>query len=191
MTDTRIPEAIKFWNNLESIKEMAIQWANNPWKAHHEDLISKWVGEADSVADLGCGPGRYSLKLLGQYDIYQGFDGSLAMLDLAKESNPEVSFSCVDIFNFSPDETFDLVLMIDVAQHQLDPLNCIERMLKLWRAKRYIFSLITAREGEELLLTTIVPQSKFDEFIKTLNIKQLYSEPYDGEEKFTWNLVEL
>jgi len=155
-----IPAAQELWNN--EIHSLTDTWANMPSKLIHENMVANWVGEVGSVADLGCGIGRYAAALKGQFKAYHGYDITAPMIQAARatyDTVPEVSFSLVDIFSFQVNTHYDVVLMIDVAQHQKDPMTAVERMLQLWNADRYIFSMLIGDHKEELLHSTVVPIS--------------------------------
>lgn len=142
MTIQALEEAVKVW---QAPADMVGMWAKSEVKARHEKLIASWVDEYDPniVADLGCGAGRFANVL--DFEEYYGFDGSSAMLALAgagtASKHPacqQLAFSLADIFNFSSERSYDALLMIDVAQHQNEPIDAILRVIDLWIAKPHV-----------------------------------------------------
>ena len=62
-----LPKAVEIWNDPGA---MIAEWERDESKRKHENLVGYWVGRARSVADLGCGAGRYA-KIL-DYSEYLG-----------------------------------------------------------------------------------------------------------------------
>jgi len=187
-----LEEAVKVWN---APRDMATMWEQSEIKQRHEKMITDWVDkfDPDIVADLGCGVGRYIDLLTPNLIEYYGYDGSSEMLDIAYhfKSNPKkIHLSIADIFNFSSDRNYDAVIMIDVAQHQNDPVGAILRMMDLWNAKRYFVSLIVGDFREDLFASTVVPFTELLNITDVHTIKRMYTERY-GVERFAWMLVEL
>jgi 2-polyprenyl-3-methyl-5-hydroxy-6-metoxy-1,4-benzoquinol methylase len=151
-------------------------WDEMPSKLLHEEMVAKWVGQVDSVVDLGCGVGRYATALRGQYKTYQGYDITPAMITVAQAAHDgrlDVEFALVDVFNFQVDRHYDVALMIDVAQHMTRPLEAVQKMMGLWSADRYIFSVLVGDIKEELLHSTVIPISWLLGGIRDLDVRIL------------------
>lgn len=170
--------------------DMLAEWESSQSKAAQEQLIAGLVGEAGKVADLGCGNGRYAGVI--NYITYTGFDGSAAMIQAAKERNPNVEFALVDIFRFQSDESYDTVLLIDVAYHQTEPVEAVLAILHNWFAQRYFITLLLGHERQELLNSTIVSFNEMLELhkqpgfiVQRTHIQRIANEDFD------WLLLEI
>lgn len=102
---------------------------DSPWKA---EQILKMIERNDihpkSVAEIGCGVGEIlnSLHKKMPEDVnFQGFDISPDAINLAKERAKErLSFRLENLIEVQ--ETFDLLLMIDVFEHVEDYIGFIK-----------------------------------------------------------------
>lgn len=178
--------AYLIWHNPQ---EMLDEWEHSADKHLQEKTVAEFVGHCGKLVDLGCGDGRLAATL--DYDSYQGYDGSHLMLVAAKQRNPELSFALIDIFRFQSDEIYDTVLLLDVAIHQMDPLAAIDIILRNWKAKRYIISILVGSVHEELLNSVVISYDELQSFlVNQHNANKILSESIKGE-KFTWNLIEF
>lgn len=177
-----LPEALEVWVNP---KAMLAEWSVSPSKANHEALVAEWVGRAGAVADLGCGPARYADVL---DCTYQGFDSSVAMASAARERGHNVSVA--DIFSFSPGQSYNVVLLIDVAYHQEDPVSAVLRVLELWDASRYLFTLLVGNAHERLLNSVVVSFMETVPLFQRCRVRRLWIEHPSKAEPFAWVLVE-
>lgn len=145
-------ELIKLWNELES-------------KRRQEQLISEFV-YGGPVADLGCGVGRYFDALFVE-EGYMGYDVSPQMIQFARELHPKDAdkFACVDIFNFQPDQSYNNLICIDVVHHTNQPVDAILRIMQLWKAVNYHFTLLVGDHREDLFNSTVV---EFTDFLRLL-----------------------
>jgi len=74
---------------------------------------------ATTLLDIGCGGGKNVLNLKRQFNV-TGLDLSTAMLEQAKELNPECTFIQDDMRSCRLGRAFDAVLMDDAIAH----MNC-------------------------------------------------------------------
>lgn len=99
---------------------------DNPMIAIDEMYFPETIGTIDGlkVLDLGCGSGRYSLKLAQNNAIVTGIDLSEGMLEKArhKTSKYNINFIKHDIQQNLPfaDKSFDLVISSLVFEHIKD-----------------------------------------------------------------------
>ncbi|MHA2136337.1 MAG: methyltransferase domain-containing protein [Candidatus Thorarchaeota archaeon] len=162
-------DARSIWDDPDTMLE---EWENSENKRLIEELVAEWVideykGLGPSmdypIADLGCGNGRLAQELDLDPNEYYGFDASQAMIARARERCPVYSFSMVDIFNYSSDRHYDTVVLMDVAYHQNLPIEAVMRVMQLWTAEYYVYTLLVGVEREELLVSTVEPlTSLFD-----------------------------
>lgn len=172
---------------------MIENWGVDPSKIARESKIADWVGPVGSIADLGCGSGR--MGMVTDFQNYEGFDLSLPMLAAAHHTfkgRENMAFTIADVFEFSPDQRYDVVLLYDVAVHQKDPIAAIMRILSLWEADRYIFTLLVGNVREELLLSTVVSFSEVAKMVQILGLASFRSVIREqSQEKFFWVLFEV
>lgn len=183
-----LQNALDLWNQPNELINM---WAGSNDKLAEEQTVKKFIGPIvpGDLLDLGCGVGRYSKVL--DYQTYHGFDQSAAMIEAAKQNQiPNANLAVVDIFNYSHSVVYDLAILIDVAIHQNEPLKAVERIMRLWQAKRYIFSLVIGPEHEDLYSTTVVGAIEFLTGLSSLGrVRQALYQPVKGEQ-FVWGLFD-
>lgn len=190
-----LKRAAKLWDDPKAVRAMLDQWDEDAYKLRYEQQVSAWVGEVGKIADLGCGSGRYARQL--QCTEYYGYDGSVHMITAAKEKQSAgefshinvVEFSLADVLNYGSDRHYDVVLFLDVAQHQDEPAESVMIMLRNFSADRYIFSVLVGNVREDLLMMTVIPMSEFLDLLDNLDCTRFYVERY-GNYKFARIVVE-
>ena len=112
------------------------------------EIVQKTDGfSAFSVLDIGCGTGVLSQMLCKHVDQVTGIDPSIASVKIGREytrSCGNVSFSCVTIQEFRPDETnlYDMAIahmVLHSIANLSDALNVIAASLK--HEGTFIFSI--------------------------------------------------
>lgn len=92
------------------------------------------------ITDFGCGTGRFIdilKKEIPQFNLnnYLGMDTSKAMLDLAESKNPNVKFlnfeNNENIYPVFDNDKFDILVCLDVLQHQNKPITFINELMSL------------------------------------------------------------
>jgi len=98
--------------------------------------------EGRAVLDLGCGSGRYSVEFAKRgAERVVGIDFAESMIRLAEaialdqDVNNICEFNVGDLFEYQPQERFDLVLSIGVFDYIESPLSLLEKMRSLSRGK--------------------------------------------------------
>ena len=178
-----LEEAKKIWGNPE---EMIQDWKESKDKKRQEMIILNIAGKVEFLADLGCGSGRFVDVM--DFDLYHGYDQSSQMIGIAKETfadRSDVVFHCVDILKFQSDNKYDLAISVDVAIHQDDPIEFIKRLLKIWKAKRFLFTLLCGEEAENLFNSNVCAYEDIPE-----EWKIVYSERIK-DVKFDWVVFEV
>lgn len=178
---------VQLWNDPDP---MIKDWDVQPHKVRIEQLVAYWVGFVGPVADLGCGPGRLVDALHIPQGQYFGFDGSTAMIDRAKAMHPECSFAVADMFQYSSDRKYEVVVLLDVAPHQSDPLESVLQVMKLWDAKRYVFTILVGAMHEELYMSVVVALDELMDVLERVRLHRMYMERV-GDEKFAWMLLDV
>ena len=88
-----------------------------PYCEHVTRLIRQYARrEVHSLLNMGCGGGKNVFNLKQQFDV-TGLDISPAMLDLARQLNPECRFVQADMRTFSLPERFDAILIDDAIAY--------------------------------------------------------------------------
>jgi SAM-dependent methyltransferase len=86
---------------------------------HVTHLIRQYARrDARSLLNVGCGGGKNAFNLKRNFQV-TGLDISPAMLDLARQLNPECRFLQGDMRDFSLDEQFDAVLIDDAICYMI------------------------------------------------------------------------
>ena len=95
------------------------------------------------VLEFGCGEGLF-LDQLRQRGItfacLTGIDLRQDALDRARRLLPEYRFEWVDLFEFDPEEPFDLVIASEVFEHLREPEPYLERLVKLG-SRHFLFTV--------------------------------------------------
>jgi len=74
--------------------------------------------EVKTLLNLGCGGGHHGYTLKKHFEV-SGVDASGAMLGLARQLNPEVTYSVGDMRNVRLGKTFDAVAIFDSINYML------------------------------------------------------------------------
>ncbi len=182
-----LPKATALFQDNDRVRTMMGEWEESQSKLAHDVLIGDWVGDAESVADLGCGVGRLVSHL--QAKDYVGFDNSVAMLVIARETYPDFTFIERNIFEGSS-RSFDVAVIYAVVQHCGSPLDAVRILMEKWDAQRYIFSFLVGDLWEDLYLSTVVNFGKLLVFLDSVRLHRVHVEKH-GPERFGWVIMEV
>jgi trans-aconitate 2-methyltransferase len=83
------------------------------------DLVQRIpLAHAESGADIGCGPGNSTEVLRERYPQARivGIDSSADMIDAARRRLPDIAFEIVDIRDWRPERSLDVILANAVLQ---------------------------------------------------------------------------
>jgi predicted TPR repeat methyltransferase len=76
----------------------------------------------DRVLDLGCGAGRFALRVGRDAGMYVGVDASAAMIEVARSKCPDLNFVVADLIDFvSKPSTWDVILLMGNVLDCLHP----------------------------------------------------------------------
>ena len=137
----------------------------NPWNYYSNSFFNYTFGSFyenkkilellnknnNSVLDVGCASGyllRYLLKNISGFNTknYLGVDISKSAIEFAKKKYGITNFKVLDNENLSFNESalYDIVYSRDTIQHQVNPIQFINNLLKL--SKNYIVLRLRTRD---------------------------------------------
>jgi rhamnosyltransferase len=105
-------------------------------------LLPEKVGRA---LDLGCGSGETSghLKKIGKFQWVCGVEGSPDAAILARQKLDEVLEGDIEKIGYPfPDESFDLILTLDILEHLVDPWSTLQELYRLLKPGGVIIASI-------------------------------------------------
>lgn len=107
------------------------------------------------ILDVGCGAGFLSNPLGRTYQV-TGIDQSASSLAVAERHRPEgsqVTYLAGDAYQLPfSDQTFDVVMAMDILEHLADPRACVREMARVLRPGGKIFFHTFNRTPEAALL---------------------------------------
>lgn len=99
-----------------------------------EEILPLLPEHAERVLDLGCGSGETSgyLKKINRFGWVCGVEGSLAAAEVAKTKLDKVLVGDIEKINFDmPNESLDLILVLDILEHLVDPWTILTKLRAL------------------------------------------------------------
>jgi ubiquinone/menaquinone biosynthesis C-methylase UbiE len=89
-------------------------------------------GDGLRLLDVGCGTGHHLARLRQRGFVVAGVDGSSEMLTCARLNDPDADLHCADVDDLPfPNESFDIVLCIEVLRYLPRPACCIREMARV------------------------------------------------------------
>ncbi len=136
-------------SNMAWFRE-AVGDVDHPVRVIIRDFL-KSFDQQISLLDLGCGPCiEYEGYRKDSINVdYTGVDSSEFLLQTAKIRNPEMKVILSDFQTNLEDESFDVVLVRHILEHQEDFTRVIKEAVRL--SKRYVI-VVTFREGKETII---------------------------------------
>jgi SAM-dependent methyltransferase len=128
--DTSSTAALSDWDDLLRLqvelfapRELEFLGAFLPWR------------KAADILDVGCGNGLYTAALRSGFPkkSYMGIDLSEGLIERARLCDREMSYEVADLFDFTPNRQFDLVIMRFLVQHLSDFAAVLDRCSRLLR----------------------------------------------------------
>jgi SAM-dependent methyltransferase len=117
------------WRQWESMK------IHGPMSRHVRRLVFNACGSLSfsSVLDVGCGPGIFLAELHRRYPSARlaGVDISEEGVALARRNLPSAGFSVCDIARQTPAGSFDLITLVDVAEHIEDDCAAFKNLASI------------------------------------------------------------
>jgi SAM-dependent methyltransferase len=149
----------------------------------------------DSLADIGCGDGRFLLEVRKRYPEVDllGIDYSERAIDMANAMNPGIKYESQDIIENSVNEQFEVVTLIEVLEHI--PPN---------KLSEFIESIVEILDGGGILILTVPHNNKpvQDKHYQHFSQKELFNLferhfdnldfiPFDKQSRILYRLQKL
>ena len=123
------------------VKGADVSFSN--WSATEADAVVlqsiDWSGRR--VLDVGCGVGRLArmLREVGAERVV-GIDYAEEAVRQATEQtdDPEIEFHCVDVFEFSPNTSFDVVVTLGTMEHMDHPEQFLKHISDWLKPEGYL-----------------------------------------------------
>lgn len=155
-------------------------------------LIDKYFPKEGHIADIGSGPGRYSIELLKKGHKVTLFELSNQELDLAKktiekENLKAEAYICEDALNLQilPSDSFDAILLMGPLYHVLDNSSREKILNETYRIlKKDGIAIIAYINSFGLLKAGVTEFSNEFEDINTI-FSYLKPQGFSHEESFT------
>ncbi len=117
-------------------------WARSQMFADYNTVLGMYQGLAclehargESLLDMPCGDGLVTALMAPRFKRVVGLDASSKHLALAKRNLPDAELHECLIEDFSTEERFDTITMINVLEHVADPIDVLQRAASLLSAE--------------------------------------------------------
>lgn len=144
-----------FWNNkLEYLLRTRKSYFNNDYAGFLVSQVWK-IDKPVSILDCGCGYGFLGLLLLPHLpegSSYTGIDFAEDLISkgrtLFAQQGHDATFICKNIFEYSAENRYDLVVCQAVLRHLDDPAAFIQKMIRFAKPNGYVVCIDANREFE-------------------------------------------
>jgi SAM-dependent methyltransferase len=127
-----------FLNSSHLVSRLAFERSNeiygaaftNNVLALSEDLLDRWIGQNDSVVDIGCGGGRWSQVVAKYARSVVGIDRSKESIELARSNSTmkNVEYVVGDVPRDLAGREFDVALFVHVLEHLDHPDEVLKEL---------------------------------------------------------------
>jgi SAM-dependent methyltransferase len=143
-------------------------WARTPghdsyWRFHRERFLELLPADVDGpVLDVGCGEGRLTRELRSRGWDIAGIDASPAMIDLAREADPDGDYRVADAAALPFENgAFDLLIAFMSLQDVDEPERAIAEVARVLRRGGLLCLAITHPLNSAGRFTSEDPDSPF------------------------------
>ncbi len=148
--------------NIQFYNTLADQFARSrvkPWAGW--SLLLKYIKTNCIIADIGCGDGRFLTFLINNNinSVYDGYDTSTELINIAQEKHKGANFYITDVIHNKLPRNYDVVCAFGLIHH-------IPNQNSLYKAIENISNSINKRGLVIITIWKFNPQKE-----KTFNIK--------------------
>jgi len=121
------------------------------------------IGDCNSILDIGCGTGTYSII---DKNFYTGIDININYINFAKSrnKNKKIKYICKDVTEIKLSKSFDQILMVGILHH-LDRKSIL-RLLDSLKSEAKIYIFEPLRDQDHFISKLLVKLDR-GEFIRT------------------------
>ena len=121
------------------------------------------IGDCNSILDIGCGTGTYSIIAK---NFYTGIDININYINFAKSrnKNKKIKYICKDVTEIKLSKSFDQILMVGILHH-LDRKSIL-RLLDSLKSEAKIYIFEPLRDQDHFISKLLVKLDR-GEFIRT------------------------
>ena len=120
--------------NEEKKKQDGFTWARSSNYAMYNRILGQYQvrtcieqSPGDSILDMPCGDGTLTAMFAENYDRVVGLDASKHHLEQARQKVPGAEFHEALIEEFETEERFDVVAMLNILEHVVDPVLILKK----------------------------------------------------------------
>lgn len=119
-------------NEME--RQNSFPWERSKYHTDYNSILASYKvasclehAHGNSLLDLACGDGLLTSMFSTHFDRIVGVDASGNHVTEAKKRLPQAHFVENLIENFETDERFDMVLLLDILEHVVDPVSVLKK----------------------------------------------------------------
>ena len=135
--DTHSSQASEFSTSYDELERDAYTSCFTYSRMRLNGLLEGYLpkrGDGQRLLDVGCGTGHHLMQFRERGFDVTGVDGSEGMLEVARANNPGIEFAVSDVEALPfPDQSFDLVICIEVLRYLPHFSKCVREMGRVLR----------------------------------------------------------
>ncbi len=118
----------RHWDNVAAMLDTRTSWGIY-YHQRMEHVFQFFVAPNQRVLEIGCASGDLLAAVQPAYGV--GVDFSPAMLRRATQRHPHLHFLCADAHTLALDQTFDVIILSDLANDLWDVQTTLEQVARL------------------------------------------------------------
>ncbi len=156
----------RYWQNWDAgdtAERIDAFWLGSPYEQESRRMLAADLARVFAPAgertlyEVGCGTGLMTAALFEagwSKDSYRGGDVSEAMLAIARERHPEVTFEHADVLNL-PERGADEVACIHVLQHLPHYRDALAQLVRFTRRRLYVATWLVDAPEDRLAFSPV------------------------------------